>query len=130
MSQCILLVALCAVFAAAVAVPVTVPPEAKPTQAHDPNLSLGRDNETYPFVSVNRWVQMMSSDVGVTVLDAREPPSDFATQAGLSIPGSKRARWTDFTDASGSKTARGHGAGVQRGWRRHGSPCGGVWWMG
>lgn len=81
----------------AIAVPVLL--KTKPWKADDPNFQFrSLDNETYPFVSVEKLVEMMASDQGVTVLDAREPPSTLAVQPGLNrnIPGFRRSRWTDF----------------------------------
>lgn len=88
----------------AIAVPVLL--HTKPWQADDPNFDLRSDNETYPFVSVDRLVAMMESEGGVTLLDAREPPSTITTQPGLSrnIPGFRRARWTDFMDGDDLKS--------------------------
>lgn len=88
----------------AIAVPVLL--HTKPWQADDPSFDLRSDNETYPFISVDRLVSLMASEQGVTLLDAREPPSAITTQAGLdrSIPGFRRARWTDFMDGDDLKS--------------------------
>jgi hypothetical protein len=89
----------------AIAVPVLL--STSPWKPDEPEFQFRtRDNETYPFVSVDELVELMASDNGVTILDAREAPSTFAVQAGLNrnIPGFRRAIWTDFMDGDNLKS--------------------------
>lgn len=89
----------------AIAVPVLL--KTKPWQADDPNFQFRQfDNGTYPFVSVEELVELMASEGGVTLLDARETPSVSSVQPGLNrnIPGFERARWTEFMDGDDLKS--------------------------
>lgn len=88
----------------AIAVPTVL--HLKPWQPDDPSFNLDSDNSTYPFVSVDELVELMASEQGVTLIDAREAPAQFSVQAGLgrTIPGAQRATWQDFMNGDDLKS--------------------------
>lgn len=95
----------------AVAAPVLI--HERPWRTDDPDFNLVTASDLpHPFVSVEWLVEQMASQGGVTVLDAREPDSLKATQAGLglTIPGSSRSRWQDFMNGDDLKSPAEMGA--------------------
>lgn len=81
-----------------VAIAAIVLLETKPWRADEPAFTFHNETVSYPFIYVDEVVELMNSESGVTVLDARRSGSTFATQAGLgkTIPGAQRAYWEDF----------------------------------